>query len=60
MLQVRVANYWEALGVMAAHKAGVDPQALRRNRVGHLRRSRTSLASRNVIPISTLESLYHK
>ncbi|CAM6100883.1 unnamed protein product [Calypogeia fissa] len=55
---VRVANYWEALGVMAAHKAGVDPQALRRNGVGHLRRSLTSLTSRNVIPISTLESLY--
>ncbi|KAL3689116.1 hypothetical protein R1sor_015425 [Riccia sorocarpa] len=36
---LRVANYWEALGVMAAHKAGVNPKALRRDGVGHLRRS---------------------
>ncbi|KAL2631221.1 hypothetical protein R1flu_015907 [Riccia fluitans] len=36
---VRVANYWEALGVMAAHKAGVNPRALRRDGVAHLRKS---------------------
>ncbi|BBN08740.1 hypothetical protein MPTK1_4g14060 [Marchantia polymorpha subsp. ruderalis] len=36
---VRVANYWEALGVMAAHKAGVHPKSLRRDGVVHLRRS---------------------
>ncbi|KAL3689771.1 hypothetical protein R1sor_009279 [Riccia sorocarpa] len=36
---LRVANYWEALGVMTAHKAGVNPKALRRNGVRHLRRS---------------------
>ncbi|KAL3677072.1 hypothetical protein R1sor_027020 [Riccia sorocarpa] len=36
---LRVANYWEALGVMAAHNAGVNPKALRRDGVGHLRRS---------------------
>ncbi|XP_078428499.1 uncharacterized protein LOC144700823 isoform X2 [Wolffia australiana] len=26
---VRVSNYWEAVGVVAAHKAGVDPKAMR-------------------------------
>ncbi|KAL3677069.1 hypothetical protein R1sor_027017 [Riccia sorocarpa] len=36
---LRVANYWEALGVMAAHNAGVNPKALRRDGVGHLRKS---------------------
>ncbi len=49
--QLRVANYWEALGVIAAHKAGVNPHALRRNGVNHLHRiegpllSETSLGS---------------
>lgn len=33
---VRVANYWEALGVMAAHKAGVDLYSLRRFGVRHI------------------------
>jgi hypothetical protein len=48
---LRVANYWEALGVIAAHKAGVNPHALRRNGVNHLHRiegpflSETSLGS---------------
>lgn len=37
MNMVRVANYWEALGVMAAHKAGVDPYSLRRFGVRHIR-----------------------
>lgn len=44
-LQVRVANYWEALGVIAAHKAGVDPRALRRNGVSHLHRLATPVHS---------------
>ncbi|KAI4387759.1 hypothetical protein MLD38_000165 [Melastoma candidum] len=35
---VRVSNYWEAIGVIAAHKAGVDPNALRRNRIRNIRR----------------------
>ncbi|EFJ05522.1 hypothetical protein SELMODRAFT_431494 [Selaginella moellendorffii] len=34
---VRAANYWEALGVVAAHKAGVNPMALRRDGVLHNR-----------------------
>ncbi len=43
MWQVRVANYWEAIGVIAAHKAGVDPNALRRNGVSHLHRIATPI-----------------
>ena len=31
-----VANYWEALGVVAAHKAGLNPWALRRGAIGHI------------------------
>ncbi|CAA6674947.1 unnamed protein product [Spirodela intermedia] len=27
---MKVSNYWEAVGVVAAHRAGVDPRALRR------------------------------
>lgn len=50
VLQMRVANYWEALGVMAAHKAGVDPLALRRNRVRHLRRSHLSSSQTSSTP----------
>ncbi|KAL5722002.1 hypothetical protein ACHQM5_005573 [Ranunculus cassubicifolius] len=34
---VRVANYWEAIGVVAAHKAGVDPKSLRRNQIHNIR-----------------------
>eukprot|EP01018_Ginkgo_biloba_P027091 Gb_06555 [translate_table: standard] len=33
---VKVANYWEALGVIAAHKSGVNPQSLRRPGVKHI------------------------
>lgn len=33
---VKVSNYWEAIGVIAAHKAGVLPDALRRNRIGNI------------------------
>lgn len=42
---MRVANYWEALGVIAAHKAGVDPRALRKNGVSHLHRLATPVHS---------------
>ncbi|XWS22818.1 hypothetical protein CRYUN_Cryun29cG0068500 [Craigia yunnanensis] len=34
---VKVSNYWEAIGVIAAHKAGVDPNSLRRNRIDNIR-----------------------
>ncbi|KAL2553384.1 putative lipoprotein [Forsythia ovata] len=30
---VKVSNYWEAIGVVAAHKAGLDPNSLRRDRI---------------------------
>ncbi|KAK3040732.1 hypothetical protein RJ639_029254 [Escallonia herrerae] len=36
---VKVSNYWEAIGVIAAHKAGVDPNSLRRNRIKNLRQA---------------------
>ncbi|OMO88073.1 hypothetical protein COLO4_20469 [Corchorus olitorius] len=34
---VKVSNYWEAIGVIAAHKAGIDPNSLRRNRIDNIR-----------------------
>lgn len=36
---VKVANYWEAIGVIAAHKAGINPHSLRRNRIGNIKRT---------------------
>ncbi|KAJ6899160.1 hypothetical protein NC652_025596 [Populus alba x Populus x berolinensis] len=36
---VKVANYWEAIGVIAAHKAGINPHSLRRNRIGKIKRT---------------------
>ncbi|XP_061991881.1 uncharacterized protein LOC133709937 [Rosa rugosa] len=36
---INVSNYWEAIGVVAAHKAGVNPQSLRRNRISSLQRA---------------------
>ena len=33
-----MANYWEALGVVAAHKAGIDPLTLRARGVSHIER----------------------
>ncbi|XP_061974371.1 uncharacterized protein LOC133696254 isoform X2 [Populus nigra] len=37
--KVKVANYWEAIGVIAAHKAGINPHSLRRNRIGNIKRT---------------------
>ncbi|GER38426.1 pentafunctional AROM polypeptide [Striga asiatica] len=34
---VKVANYWEAIGVVAAHKAGIDPFSLRRDGINNIR-----------------------
>ncbi|KAG9151934.1 hypothetical protein Leryth_002211 [Lithospermum erythrorhizon] len=34
---VKVSNYWEAIGVIAAHKAGINPHSLRRDRVNNIR-----------------------
>ncbi|XP_048319066.2 uncharacterized protein LOC107429659 isoform X2 [Ziziphus jujuba] len=36
---VKVSNYWEAIGVIAAHKAGVNPHSLRRNGIKNLQRA---------------------
>ncbi|KAF9673975.1 hypothetical protein SADUNF_Sadunf10G0079600 [Salix dunnii] len=36
---VMVANYWEAIGVIAAHKAGINPHSLRRNGIGNIKRT---------------------
>lgn len=36
VLLVKVSNYWEAIGVVAAHKAGVDPNSLRRDKVKNI------------------------
>ncbi|XP_030950023.1 uncharacterized protein LOC115973911 isoform X2 [Quercus lobata] len=33
---IKVSNYWEAIGVIAAHKAGIDPISLRRNRINNI------------------------
>ncbi|KAM7276093.1 hypothetical protein ACFE04_017959 [Oxalis oulophora] len=38
---VRVSNYWEAIGVIAAHKAGVDPYSLRRDGIRNIPCTRT-------------------
>ncbi|MBA0689112.1 hypothetical protein Goari_006852, partial [Gossypium aridum] len=35
-VQVGVSNYWEAIGVVAAHKAGIDPNSLRRNKISNI------------------------
>ncbi|GMP59134.1 hypothetical protein CsSME_00022538 [Camellia sinensis var. sinensis] len=34
--KVKVSNYWEAIGVIAAHKAGIDPNSLRRNKISNI------------------------
>ncbi|KAG8378602.1 hypothetical protein BUALT_Bualt07G0002600 [Buddleja alternifolia] len=34
---VKVSNYWEAIGVIAAHKAGIDPNSLRKNRINNIK-----------------------
>ncbi|KAB8079783.1 hypothetical protein EE612_000031 [Oryza sativa] len=36
---LNVQNYWEAIGVIAAHKAGINPNALRRQGIDHLKSS---------------------
>ncbi|WCJ43609.1 hypothetical protein M5689_024341 [Euphorbia peplus] len=39
VMQITVSNYWEAIGVVAAHKAGIDPCSLRRDRIGKIQRN---------------------
>lgn len=52
---VKVSNYWEAIGVIAAHKAGVNPHSLRRNRIKNLRY--TSLLPSNGYAIKVPQQL---
>eukprot|EP00257_Ricinus_communis_P022319 XP_015582008.1 uncharacterized protein LOC8286068 isoform X1 [Ricinus communis] len=42
---VKVSNYWEAIGVIAAHKAGIDPHSLRRNRIGNIQSTSSTPAN---------------
>ncbi|KAE8661505.1 heavy metal-associated isoprenylated plant protein 26-like [Hibiscus syriacus] len=51
----KVKNYWEAIGVISAHKAGIDPNSLRRNRIRDIRRS--SVVPANGFAISTASSI---
>ncbi|CAN0865242.1 Uncharacterized lipoprotein syc1174_c [Linum grandiflorum] len=39
---IKVSNYWEAIGVIAAHKAGIDPHSLRRDRIANIHRRKSS------------------
>ncbi|XP_042446751.1 uncharacterized lipoprotein syc1174_c-like isoform X1 [Zingiber officinale] len=34
---MKVHNYWEAIGVVAAHKAGINPEALRRGGIDNIK-----------------------
>ncbi|KAG6655902.1 uncharacterized lipoprotein syc1174_c-like isoform X4 [Carya illinoinensis] len=45
---VQVSNYWEAIGVIAAHKAGIDPHSLRRTRINNIPCNSSLLANGNV------------
>ncbi|XP_050230822.1 uncharacterized protein LOC126679856 [Mercurialis annua] len=49
---VKVSNYWEAIGVIAGHKAGIDPNSLRRNRIGNIQQH-TSLTPANGFAVSS-------
>ncbi|XP_022152336.1 uncharacterized protein LOC111020080 [Momordica charantia] len=48
---VKVSNYWEAIGVIAAHKAGIDPYSLRRNGINNTKCLSTTAP--NGYPISS-------
>uniref|UniRef100_A0ACD5VA92 Uncharacterized protein n=1 Tax=Avena sativa TaxID=4498 RepID=A0ACD5VA92_AVESA len=47
---LKVQNYWEAIGVVAAHKAGINPNALRRHGVDHLKRHERLYSARSCGP----------
>lgn len=42
---IKVSNYWEAIGVVAAHKAGIDPNSLRKDRINNIQRHTFSIVS---------------
>ncbi|KAH7571009.1 hypothetical protein JRO89_XS05G0239700 [Xanthoceras sorbifolium] len=50
---IKVANYWEAIGVIAAHKAGINPNSLRRNRINNLRCTSVMLANGTAVSSAT-------
>ncbi|KAE8707295.1 U-box domain-containing protein 10-like [Hibiscus syriacus] len=52
---IKVKNYWEAVGVIAAHKAGIGPNSLRRNRIRNICHS--SVVQANGFVISTALSI---
>lgn len=47
---LNVRNYWEAIGVIAAHKAGVNPHALRRRGIDHLKSPQRSYSAYSASP----------
>ncbi|KAK3163798.1 hypothetical protein QOZ80_1AG0008450 [Eleusine coracana subsp. coracana] len=58
---LNVRNYWEAIGVIAAHKAGVNPNALRRQGIDHLKSSPQLYSAKSSGPRpSSLSSVHEK
>ncbi|CAN1842425.1 Uncharacterized lipoprotein syc1174_c [Linum perenne] len=52
-LQMKVSNYWEAIGVIAAHKAGINPYSLRRDRIANIGyRKNSSIRQTNGFTVS--------
>ncbi|CAN1344997.1 Uncharacterized lipoprotein syc1174_c [Linum perenne] len=50
---IKVSNYWEAIGVIAAHKAGVNPHSLRRDRIANIGyRKNSSIRQTNGFTVS--------
>eukprot|EP00262_Sarcandra_glabra_P005109 TRINITY_DN16419_c0_g1_i1.p1 TRINITY_DN16419_c0_g1~~TRINITY_DN16419_c0_g1_i1.p1 ORF type:complete len:427 (+),score=49.38 TRINITY_DN16419_c0_g1_i1:170-1450(+) len=49
---VKVLNYWEGLGVIAAHKAGIDPNSLRRDGINNIRCSSILPSSNDFVALS--------
>ncbi|XP_074337187.1 uncharacterized protein LOC141674372 isoform X1 [Apium graveolens] len=49
---VTVSNYWEAIGAVAAHKAGVDPYSLRRNRIKNIQHKSSIICNGHTVPIA--------
>ncbi|CAN1345001.1 Uncharacterized lipoprotein syc1174_c [Linum perenne] len=51
--KIKVSNYWEAIGVIAAHKAGVNPHSLRRDRIANIGyRKNSSIRQTNGFTVS--------
>ncbi|KAH7658522.1 hypothetical protein IHE45_17G093700 [Dioscorea alata] len=57
---LQVSNYWEAIGVMAAHKAGIDPKSLRQGGVNNINclSSPSSNVSKNSFPSQVQHQFY--